>query len=58
MKTRNLKFAEFTNSNLELVNRSLYEDVKNFAPTVTAAAKGVNMIAFSGYVFVYPNEEV
>jgi hypothetical protein len=56
METRNLKFAEFTNSDSKLGSRNLCEDVKNFVPAL-AAAKGVNMLAFSGYVFIYPEAE-
>jgi hypothetical protein len=57
MKTKNLKFAEFTNSDSKLGSCNLYEDVKNFVPLL-AAAKGVNIFLVTGYAIVYPESEI
>jgi hypothetical protein len=55
METKNLKFAEFTNSDSKLGSRSLCVNVKNFVPAV--AAKDVHILMITGYLIVYSEAE-
>jgi hypothetical protein len=52
METKNVKFAEFTNSNLELNNSSLYGDVRNFAP-VMSSSRDVYILFLIPEIVVY-----